>query len=379
MGFWHTGYMEFHEPITRTFTADPPAPPVFSCQDCSLGFRSLRDLRVHRLQGSILETHERPILVFRGRECGRSRLNVTTESTSDDWRLKNARIVKVNGKTLTSAGAAEFLAAQRTGVTDVVLESGAIRQGFEFEFALADESDLEGVDAALGRLIASGELSLRSIDTFIQRSRPFRSSGRYMAGIANYFYGVLEREGMAEAASSGHRSVSDYESKYDQSVNILGNFDRDPAEAICGIVAFHYNQFERSATKTSSERVADVSLRFQAIISGQRWSREDLSQRSFTSLDRALTDSALEEVLRLSSVALDGSSTSQLNDVMNLFESRQLRPADEFKLRLIAAEHFLASGDLAEAERHASHLRHGRNVEGWYEDFTTRASKRGKQ
>ena len=111
----------------------------------------------------------RPVLVFNGRECGRSRLTITSETTPKDWVIRTAEAVSVNGKTIPIGGAAEFLSSQRSGVVDVTLSNLDVVQTFQFEFALADMEDLDGVDAALARLVDGGELSRRSIDDFIMR------------------------------------------------------------------------------------------------------------------------------------------------------------------------------------------------------------------
>jgi hypothetical protein len=147
MGFWHTGYMEFHEPTGEgSFAPRAALPPTYPCPTCGLEFSSERDVRVHAFEG---HATPRPILVLRGRECGSSRLTVTAETSTADWVTKNAQSVAVNGRLATLDRTVAYLASQRSGVTDVTLTNGDVSRTFEFEFALADEADLDGVDAAL--------------------------------------------------------------------------------------------------------------------------------------------------------------------------------------------------------------------------------------
>jgi hypothetical protein len=368
MGFWHTGYMEFHEPTGEgSFAPTALLPPTYPCPTCGLEFSSERDFRVHAFEG---HATPRPLLVLRGRELGSSRLTVATETSTADWVIHNARSVAVNGRLSAVDQAVAFLASQRNGVTDVTLTNGDVSRTFEFEFALADEADLDGVDAALVRLIDGGELSLRAIDDFIMRSKRYATASRYLSGLANYLYGVLAREGAAESGILDKSHDLGYEAKYDQAVGTLGSFDRAPAEAICGIVAFHYNQFDRAMTKTKSQRVAEVSLRFQAMLKGEPWPSGDLSQSPHTSLDFALSDSVIEQVLEWSAVALDGTAAVDVAELVANLESQ--RPYDAFKLHMVAAEHFLSVGNLTSALRHAEWLRHGRITEGWYGGFRRR-------
>ena len=368
MAFWQTGYMEFHEPAWESFGPwSEPAPPTYPCPKCGLEFSSERDFRVHAFAG---HATPRPLLVFRGRECGRSRLAVTTETSPAHWVMRNAQSVIVNGWPTTPSGAAAFLSSQRSGVSDVVLTNGDVSQTFQFEFSLADEEDLQGVDAALVRLIDGGELSLRAIDDFIMRSKRYPTASRYLSGLADYLYGALAREGAAESGLVDESAGAGYQGKYDRAVGILGAFDRLPAEAICGIVAFHYNQFDRAMTKTKSRRVAEVSLRFQAMLTGAHWLDGDLSSSPHSSLDFALSDSLIDQVLEWSALPLDGSASGQVVELVEKLPSQ--RPYDAFKLHMIAAEHFLAAGDLTSAAQHAERLRHSRNTEAWYTAFRTR-------
>lgn len=374
MGFWHTGYMEFHEPTEEgTGTVAEPLPATFPCATCGVEFSTDRDLRVHTFEG---HPTRRPVLVLKGRECGRSRLIVTGETAPDDWVIRNADNVIVNGTETSVKRAAEILSSQRSGVVDVTLTKNGVFQAFQFEFTLAEEEDLLLVDAALERLIHGGELSARSIDDFIMRSKRYPTSARYLSGLANYLYGVLAREGVAE---SGVRDESHegggYQGKYDRAVGILGSFDRPPAEAICGIVAFHYNQFERAMTKTKSQRVAEVSLRFQSLLKGEARLSGDLSRSPRSSLDMALSDSVIEQVLAWSALPLDGTAVADVAELAVSIDSQ--RSSDAFKLHLVAAEHALAAEDIESARQHAAHLRHSRLTEGWYAGFQTRVQLQG--
>ncbi|MGO4591567.1 hypothetical protein [Paenarthrobacter sp. 2TAF44] len=284
--------------------------------------------------------------------------------------------MKINGKTISIGGAAAFLSSQRSGVVDVMLSNLDVVQAFQFEFALADMEDLDGVDAALARLVDGGELSRRSIDDFIMRCKQYPTAARYQSGLANYLYGVLAREDAVGAEiSERSRESSDYEGKYDRAVGILGSFDRPPAEAICGIVAFHYNQFERAMTKTKSQRVAEVSLRLQALLKGENWLPAALSQSPHPSLDVALSDSIIEQVLRWTALPLDGTAAGDMAELAANISSQ--RPPDALKLHLVAAEHALAVGDVPTAVRHAESLRHSRLSEKWYANFQPRTKGQG--
>lgn len=369
MGFWHTGYFEFHEQAEeRGGTSRQLRPPSFPCQICRVEFSSQADLRIHTFEGHPIE---RPVLVLNGRECGRGRLTITYETATRDWVIRNADAVWINGHPMPAVKAVEFLSARRNGVVDVILGNGHVKLEFHFEFALAEADDLDGVDAALKHLVGGAELSPRTIDDFIMRCKRYPTGWRYYSGLADYLYGVFAREKDAESVTGADREGARYEERYNGAVGILGTFDRPPAEAICGIVAFHYNQFERAMTKTRSQRVAEVSMRFQGMLRGEKWQRGDLAVSPHTSLDFALSDSVIEQVLEWSALPLDG--TAKARDIADLVANIGMqRPPDALKLHLIAAEHYLAAGNVSDAAHHAEQLRYSRATEGWYTDFQRR-------
>jgi hypothetical protein len=127
-----------------------------------------------------------PMLVFRGRECGRSRLAISKETSASDWVFRNAKAISVNGREFSADTAVTYLSEQRSGVHDVTLVNGEARQEFQFAFALADEEDLQSVDVALRQLVDSGELSHSSIDHFIMRGKHLPTARSYLSGLANY-------------------------------------------------------------------------------------------------------------------------------------------------------------------------------------------------
>lgn len=366
MGFWHTGYIEFHEPTGDRPKFVRPA-PSFDCRSCGAKFASDQDLRVHQFEG---HATPRPLLIFQGRECGRGRLHVTRDTSPGDWVFENARHVTINDRAVSPGDAPLELSGYRAGVVDVRVDSAAVSQVYQFEFARAEDEDLEGVDLALERLIDSRELSTRAIDDFIMRAKPFGSASRYTSGLSNYLYGVLVREGLTESNTTGAEAHQAYQSRYDAAVNILGSFDRRPAEAICGMVAFHYNQFGRALTKTNSPRVAAAALRLQAMLAAGEWVRDDLSGAAHSSLDVALSDSVIDDVLRWVAVSLTGGAGDTVLEFAS--DIRSQRPQDALKLRLVAAEHFLAVGDAENALAHAEAIRQSTATERWYTDFRAR-------
>ena len=68
MGFWHTGYAEFHEPSgLEEYVYSPPPPVRYVCEHCSESFAELEGLRRHRFEQHPVR---QPALWLRGRAAG---------------------------------------------------------------------------------------------------------------------------------------------------------------------------------------------------------------------------------------------------------------------------------------------------------------------
>lgn len=361
MGFWHTGYMEFHEPTGWSSSAPyvPPA-PQHPCDQCGAVFSTRDDLDVHLFDG---HATARPILTLRGRECGQSRLSVIQPTAPDDWGVRNATGAVVNGRSVSLDSLGAALSRARSGVTSVQLVGARAGQDFEFAFSIADEKDLEGVDLRLVELIEGRSLTIHAIDQFIERSKRYESARSYRDGLTSYLFGVLARERSVDSGlltKSGEQPV--YVAKFDEAVATLGNFDRAPAEAVCGLVAFHYNQFDLALRKTRSPRVARAARRFACLLAGAP--SDDLgSIAGRSSLDYALSDSETEQVISWCCVALDGTARDAVSDMEAAIDN--LEPSDQVKLHITAVEHYLTVGAADRATEHLAALRHSRAAESW--------------
>ena len=76
MGFWHTGYAEFHEPTGLDGFAYQAPPSVrYVCEHCEQYYFELDDLRRHRFEQHPLR---QPALLLRGRAVGTLPLMIST-------------------------------------------------------------------------------------------------------------------------------------------------------------------------------------------------------------------------------------------------------------------------------------------------------------
>jgi hypothetical protein len=365
MGFWHTGYMEFHEPTGGTGWSDTPfvpPPPEFPCEQCGEIFRTIERLNVHRFDG---HASNRARLFLHGRECGRSRASIVYRTATSDWVFDNAIGITVNGQLVDEITAKRILSSSN-GVVNVELRGSHSVQNFEFAFDITDEVDLEAIESVFSELILKRELSNFAIQRFIERCRGLDTSSRYFNGLANYLYGVLAREHSPESALwQDSKGMVTYRSRFDDAVSQLGSINRAPANTVCGLVAFHYNHFDIAIQKANSPRVSQVASRLESIMAADgtadAWALLEFLDSS--KLEKALCDDVTERLLKWCAIPLDGSAIDAIKEIEDAIPSAD--PLDQLKLHLIAGEHYLVINRADQALRHANHLRNTAAASAW--------------
>lgn len=374
MGFWHTGYMEHHEDAfsSAVFPSSgaPPRPPSLPCPDCERTFLSQEDLERHRFDG---HASSRPVLLWRGRECGRSRLTFTEPTTEQDWEVLDCRSMTINGRSSKPSKAGSLLSQFRDGVVSVILTGKHAEQVFDLRFSVADPADLDGVEVRLLEMVKKQQLTIASIEGFLAASAQFVTARDYRDGITAYLHAVLARERSPE---SGLRHAA-YRERFDQAVALLGSFDRAPADTICGLVAFHYNQFDWAVQKTRSHRVAWGARRLVHLLRVEPLGEEKVGDSHRSSLDFVLSDALTEQVLTWTCIPLDGSAATAVDEMESSLCSQEL--FDQLKLRLIASEHHRRTGAIDRVRPHIDELRHNPIAEAWAAAYQARIRRLGAE
>jgi hypothetical protein len=129
------------------------------------------------------------------------------------------------------------------------------------------------------------------------------------------------------------------------------------------LVAFHYNQFDVALRKTRSPRVARVARRFASLLGGHEPEVEHIPLVDLASLDYVLSDTETERVLSWASIALDGTAENAIDQIESAI--KDVEPVDQLKLRVVAAEHYLARGQAKNGLQHANAVRHSKVADAW--------------
>ena len=232
MGFWHTGYMEFHEPtgmseagpaepaeatgvsVPRLWSgvlirARPARAPVRRPLDQAADARfPWTGVRAHAAHGH--ERERRSGLAYLGR-----------------------RVHQLNGRQTSTAEAARVPRRARSSASrPSPFSTGRWSGPSSSTSASPRRRTSRLVDQALDKLISSRELSRNAIDAFIMRAGRGATARRYREGLANYLYGVLAREAVDDPGRIDASGAPALRAALQQRRrSAFGAFDRPAAEA----------------------------------------------------------------------------------------------------------------------------------------------------
>jgi hypothetical protein len=362
MGFWHTGYIEFHEPAGLEGEFEfRPAQPKFPCSQCGQTFASPDDLRRHRFEAHALR---RPALYIGPHECGSHRIRIARPVRSVDVRVEDCDRITLNGGEIKSGQLGRMLSRVQSDVCRIVLEKQGITTTFELEIRIASESDLGGVESQFMRMARGKRLDMRAIEEFIEGTAEFSTAIGYCDGICAFLYGLLAKE----RAHDISLRYEDYAAKYSTAAEQLLAYDRKLARVIGSVIEFHFNHFQESSVLSPGTRVAAVASRYMAWLEagkGEAIVTNASSELNVSATEALVTDWETERIVRWAVRSLsDLRGETQDMEGMLLGDLAQF---DKVKLHVLLGEIYGAGKLYDRALKHAKSLRNLPLFEQWAE------------
>ena len=357
MGFWQTGYMEFHEPDGLDGFEYSPSPPTYPCRHCDRVYATADELRQHRYEAHPLR---RPPLYIRGIEVGTEPRRITRPLQEGDVRAEGFNVAVVNGREMAAENLATYLTQVSIDVCRLTLRNADISADFTLDFSIAEEDHLLGVETEFRSLVRHGRLDTRALEDFISHCRPFTTATRYCDGICSYLYGVLAKE---ESPDSSLRPGS-YTRKFNSAAHELSAYDRPIAQQVCALIDFHFNHFSEAKRRAPQSRVAHASARFAAP-TARSTSCQLPASRPAIYLEQLFTDWTTEQVIRWA-ICDAPSLVSEIDDMQSCL-SRSKQEYDKVKLWFLLVEAYGAAGHVDQASRLARSLRNIPEFAPWAE------------
>ena len=272
MGFWHTGYMEFHEEVGLGDFV--PQPTTYRCPNCDFECESGFELRTHQFEE---HPSARPRLFVRGTEIGYTTHTVVHPLLVDDVLADSCSSARVNGQKVPVDSLGDVLASLWQGPAEVVLFGDQDEARFLIDFKVADEQELAMVDQCFEKLARGKILNIQAIEAFISETQQLSTTAQYVDGICDYLYGILAKEGSGES----YLTFKEYSERFNRSTERLGQFRRNVSDVICGLVAFNFNQFKRANWGMNECRYLDLTSELPTV-SFPLWRAERQSIYSMT-------------------------------------------------------------------------------------------------
>jgi hypothetical protein len=344
MGFWHTGYAEFHEPGGWDGTLYTPPPPVrYSCDVCAESFAQLELLRRHRFEQHPVR---QPALLLRGKPVGALRVVLKTPLHASDVAVEDAAHCFLNGRPLELSALGPQLSALRSEFAVLELRNQDVSMRYQLDFIVADEADLAGVEAAFLRLASTKVLSIDAISRFNDDCRAFSSAMPYCDGISHYLYGVMAKE---RSPDSGLQH-QEYVQRFLRSTDELSGFDRPLARCIRALVAFHFNQFEDAESLAPEGALRHASGAFAGLLQGLPWHFDvAFSPAPGSAVEDLLTDQETLQILADASAGLVVLK-ARAAELLQYLRRATTVGYDQMKRSLLAAEALAARDDLESRE-----------------------------
>jgi hypothetical protein len=355
MGFWQTGYGEFHEESGLI----PPfvlSPLVYECRSCRQLFASVEQYQQHRFDAHPLI---RPMLLIEGREIGDTEHLITTRIHPSNVRALGAQRARLNDVELSPAKLGDTIQRITSGVVLISLQSEDLVSHFRLRIEIAHPDDLLGIERAFRGMVRRGRLDLTVIEDLIKVSSPFVTAKPYLDGICDYLYGVLAKEDTG-GSNIGYAS---HQNRFTQASHKLFTYHTSIGSVIRALVAFNFNQFNEASHLAPDTRIGVVARRYVAWL-GTDGSLSVPGRVGFANkIDRALTDRDTEDVLRFAMEPI-----RVLKNKLPAIERalvQSISEMDRAKLRVMAAEALLASGNLEAARTHAREIRNVGIFKSW--------------
>ncbi len=360
MGFWHTGYIEFHEPqgLDDLVSLEPTRYP---CKHCSDSFLSPEELRNH-----LFEKHpqKRPILLIRGREVGTNRERITCKLTLDEISFLHCDSAWINTMSVTTNQVCEQLCNFKNDTVIVKLANKTIAAEFNLHFEVADTKDLDGVDECFLNIARLKQFDRDALEAFNTAAHDYPTAVGYANGIYEYFTAVRIKEQNPTVSLP----YAEYRAKFNSAMDVIQHFNRPLARTICGLIAFHLNNFDAQVIRQLDKtRMRIAAQRFSLWIKGNAGSACNLLSDPFDDrFEKLLTDNQTEHILRWS-ISSNGILSAEISEIEQMMKFSGLPDLDRTKLHVLLAEYYASINEINDAKRHARELRGNSQLGSWAE------------
>jgi hypothetical protein len=363
MGFWHTGYLEFHEPTGLSDAYTAPTPVFPRCQKCGQEFPDVDTLTLHRFEK---HPYLQPALLIDGVEFVAPRQMISKQIKAENIRFMNTITCWLNGEQVTTSVLSQRIAEARQKFISVRLrnDEGAVETSYDLDIGIPEKNDIIEVEKRFFELSSAGNLTVISINNFIQVTRDFPSAGNYVDGLSKYLYGVLgkdQRGGTSLTREEGRARMTSAQ-------QLLARFDTPLSVVVTQTVNFNLNAFNDGLSLQNSPQLARVMQRFWRLLHPSEklpvLTDETEGNRSKQVPLDVCTNQLVEWSLLSSSSIIE-----KRKELEKTFSDDNWIPDDRFKVQILLINALNNEGDGKRCSDHARRLRHHPQWGKWAESL----------
>ena len=375
MGFWHTGYIDFHEPTGLPEFAYTPSQRRFVCEFCEDSFDNLEKCRQHQF-----ESHRiyQPTLYLYGKSNGWMQAVLLTPLCKEDVAITNTDYCTVDGQRMSVERLVSFLTEQSNRFVTLELHNHGATSRFELDFQIACTADLAGVERAFIDIVNFKSLSPSEVSAFNSTCRSFSSALRYCDGIAQFLYGMLAKESHPDC----NLGYSEYVERFNRASEALKVVNRPLSLSIRAVIAFHLNQFDEAESLAPYGGLQEAAGVFSSLIRGFPMPRKQVTLDT-TRVSQPIMLGASKNMMpdvftqRLIDWTLLGSDllAKKTDDLLKQLESGQISDYDRLKLMVLVCESTAQTDEPAKrplASLYAGELCNSPALQTWWNQYQSR-------
>lgn len=245
-------------------TTGSSRPVRFDCPQCDRSFESRDDWFRHRFYE---HPYHRPVLLLDDIELTSPTHRIVRRLQPEAIRLVHTRECRLNGRVVTPEELKRVLAGASSTFVSIELVGDAkmVTASYEILVEIPDPRSIQAVEHEFSRVTDEGEMSVKSIDRFIEACRKTKNARTYVNGLANYMYGLLGKD----QRGGTHLSRTEADAKLSEAYQDLDGYGTALADVLRGLINFHFNAFGVTQRLVRAPRLDHAFKWYEALMAAQ--------------------------------------------------------------------------------------------------------------
>jgi len=363
-------YLDFIDPGNAGGSVRIPEPPVFQlkpiiyqCSICPKRFTTRDELFHHRF-----ENHPffKPALFIRGVESTTPRIIISRHLIGVEVSVAHTDQFKINGSFLDEASFIDKLTSKKQGIVEIALLNRGVETVYELEFDIVSNADLKEVDRLFFVLLGNSVLNISLIDSFIDATEHYKTTGRYVDGLSNYLYGLLAKD----QRGGTHLEQNEYKQRFNVALDVLKLFETPLAVVITAVINFNQNVFKHSDLSNLSPKFNLVMAKFFGVVNIKKV--EISSMSVCENYERVPLDRHTDQLIEWATLNWNDlyKKRKELEKAIN---SVEWVPDDRFKARVLFAEMCVAVGEFNHAKTQVRTIVNDSSFGNWAQNIMDRS------